>query len=710
MGPESASGPELASGPESASGLESASGPESPATIPGTADAAIDQSPAESSSHGADSLGAIEGAAVPEINGNISATDQTSHSPPEIEEAPQGSVNHQPTEPPSGETTSASPPSAFVPAAGARPSPTPPAQNPKEWKSMLLQSKTLIPFIVLTIAAVGAIIALTIVSRFSNGIASVRSSAFTIANISIGLEFLWTSIPVFLFNLYNVWFKAVVTACADRQPYVELYRQNDGASFEQSVLLDYRAYWAIKRPWIAKQRKHPLLLIGFIFSSALTIAVSSLAAHLFAANIVVKTFPRQVPQDTAFNQSSFGARSDLAPIFDVVLGTLVFGGTFPAWTTSKYCLERFPSPTIPEATRGTSNFTVEISAYSANLSCVILNQSQYTLNFSGGETEWIFTAEDRGCSLSTPLFSAESGIQRFSFYVGTFANIACSLEAGLSRLVVVTAHSPYSNLNILTDVTALSCETAYWNLSGSLTVSVDVAQSSSPAIVGYTEKNGTLITDPRPQFWKNFEAQLHEPSIIDDTGVTSASDFGYLVLEYAKYLDSVNFLDSSIIQNATESIFTAVYAVMCTSFLIQPGPDIELAGELLVPTNRLLIVAPIAYTIVGILCAFVLYAVLTYFYVETHRSILYEEPIGLAGAATLLSESPLLQDVILARKSTYSGEVCKKLLGGEDEYWKTWRTKGWRVEGWDHPPTSRIIEDSVQLPTWKASIQKNFTS
>src|SRR5271154_1404877 len=100
---------------------ESASRPESPATIPSTADAAIHQSPADSSSHGADSLGATQEAAIPGVNGNLSATDQISHSPPEIGDAPQGSVNHQPTEPPSGEATSASSPSASMPTAGASP-------------------------------------------------------------------------------------------------------------------------------------------------------------------------------------------------------------------------------------------------------------------------------------------------------------------------------------------------------------------------------------------------------------------------------------------------------------------------------------------------------------------------------------------------------------------------------------------------------------
>lgn len=481
----------------------------------------------------------------------------------------------------------------------------------------------------------------------------MRSSPFAFANFSIRLGFLWTSIPVLLFNLYNLWFKAVVTACADRQPYVELYRQNDGASFDQSVLLDYRAPWAIKKPWIAIKRKHPLLLIGFIFSYVLTVALNSLAAHLLVADTVVTTFPSQVAQDTAFNQSGFGARSDLVSIFDVVSSTLIFGGTFPAWTTSKYCLERFPSPTIPKATKGTGNFSVEISAYSANLSCVILNPSNYTLNFNETQSQWDFTAEDRGCSSSTQLFSAQLGSQSFSFYAGTFGNTDCSLEAGLSRLVVVTAKSPNPNLNTFTDVTALSCETAYWNSSGSLIVNVDIAQSLSPAIAGYTEKNGTLITNPRPQFWKNFETQLHEPAIVDNTGATSASDFRRLVLEYARYLDSVNFLDSTIIQNATESIFTATYAVMCSHFLIQPAPDTELAGTLLVPTNRLFIVEPIAYTIIGVLFAFALYAVLTYFYVETHRSILYEEPIGLAGAAALLSESPFRKGMrqIIRKKS-----------------------------------------------------------
>jgi Protein of unknown function (DUF3433) len=83
---------------------------------------------------------------------------------------------------------------------------------------------------------------------------------------------------------------------------VEIYRRNDGASSEQSIFLDYRAYWAIERPGKARQRKHPLLLIGFIFSSVLTVVLNPLVARFFVANAVVLASPRQVAQDTAFSQ------------------------------------------------------------------------------------------------------------------------------------------------------------------------------------------------------------------------------------------------------------------------------------------------------------------------------------------------------------------------------------------------------------------------
>jgi hypothetical protein len=143
---------------------------------------------------------------------------------------------------------------------------------------------------------------------------------------------------------------------------------------------------------------------------------------------------------------------------------------------------------------------------------------------------------------------------------------------------------------------------------------------------------------------------------------------------------------------------------MLQQFLIQSGAPIPLVGTLQVLANRLLVFSPIALTIMGILCVFALYGGLTFLYVETHRSILYEEPIGLAGAAALLSESRLLEDVLCVKAMRKDGKIHEQLEENDD-----WNTSGWKIHRWDSPPMSRLVKTiSAAEPSYKSSFKKNF--
>jgi hypothetical protein len=524
--------------------LESIPGPYNPSsTITATEDAAEGQGTSDSVSHEADILQAL--VSIENAPNQLHPGNETSELEPDLLNSPHEHSEH-PT--PTSSSTTNDPASSLSTG----------SNKTKEWKPILLRRCTLTFLVNVAIAAVVTIAVLLIVSRTHNGITTVGTNQISLGNISISRSILWTTLPVFLFNAYNEWFKSTVTACADRQPYVELYQQDDnGASSKQSVLLDYRAILAIKKPWIAGKRKHPLLCLGFVLSLGFSLLLSSLAAHLFVASSIILKLSRNIMQNTAFNQSGFGARSDLVPSMDVVSSTLVFGGSFPAWTTSKYCIERFSG--LGEA----GNFSLVISAYSANLSCVILDQSQYTLKKDGGSFN--FNATDGGCSLSSSdIFGANVGNSDFLIYAASFANVGCSLATGSSRLVVITGQTP-DPMNIpIGNITALSCQTTYWNISGTLDVSFESAEAPKPTILDYSESSAIVNQNPRPEFWKNFEQQLHQSSIIDPTAVTSATDFGRLVLLYAQQLDPINYIDSAIIKNATERVFTSTYSVMCS--------------------------------------------------------------------------------------------------------------------------------------------------
>jgi hypothetical protein len=213
------------------------------------------------------------------------------------------------------------------------------------------------------------------------------------------------------------------------------------------------------------------------------------------------------------------------------------------------------------------------------------------------------------------------------------------------------------------------------------------------------------MTNPRPEFWKTFESLLHEASINDGTATISATDFGRLILEYAMAFEPQAFLGSDILRNATELVFTATYAVMSRNYLVQSAATVNITGTLSISTTRLLAVTPIAYAMIGILCGVCLILILVLLYVQTHKSILYEEPKGLLGSAALLCNSDVGPQVNIIREHVTDGKIL------ESEFVKNGshlQDKGWRVEQWGNPQESRIVMTSkARRPEWKSSFKPN---
>jgi hypothetical protein len=211
------------------------------------------------------------------------------------------------------------------------------SDSEKEWVSKWLWSRVLVLFFLITIVIIAAIVALCVISEQQNGVVPVTvSQRNTIANYELGISLTWTTLPVFLLTLFGMTFSAIMNACSSRQPYVELWNQAKGATSEQSILLDYQACNLFERLWRAMKLRHPLLFVGFIFVPIVNLFLPSLAAHLFDPVIVAKTLPGIVTQNTTFNSSGITAQTDLAPIFDIVLSTLVYSAVPLLWTTPNY--------------------------------------------------------------------------------------------------------------------------------------------------------------------------------------------------------------------------------------------------------------------------------------------------------------------------------------------------------------------------------------
>jgi Protein of unknown function (DUF3433) len=588
--------------------------------------------------------------------------------------------------------------------------------EPKEWKDDWLRLPRLAFLFLITIALCGTLPALCVLSRERNGLLQVSDAPITIVKYVVSPALAWTSLPVLLVTLYGMALASVVTAALTRQPYVELWAENEGngSGLKQSILLDYKSYWLGKQLWVALKNRHLLLFVAITFTSIAKILLPSLTAHLFDATVVSTEVASVVTQNTSFNDTGFTYRTDLVPIFDIVSSTLVYGGIPPVWTTFNYSILNFSNPAIPKGNTGPNNFSVNTMAYSANLNCTVLDKTQY--NLTPNAQGWQFQgADDRGCPLTEAFLIGGLGSQNFTYYMQSFATVDCDLDAGESRLVVLSAANFNGSLTVLTNFTAISCKTAYFNTSGALDVTLDLASSPTPKIQDFTPAYITLMENPRPEFWQDFEVLLHEASINDGIATTSATDFGRLIFEYARTIEPQTFLSSDVLLNSTESIFTAVYAVMAHTFLIQPTAAIEITGTLSISTTRLLVIAPIAYAITGILCAVAFVLVCIFFYVQTHKSILYEEPKGILGWAEILSKSDLELQVskMCTSNTATAGKIVETVEKNEkdekDESLKKFRESGWRINDWKNPQESRIVmTGEARKPQLKSTFKRNF--
>lgn len=274
----------------------------------------------------------------------------------------------------------------------------------QDWTPTWLRSRYLAGFFVATLSLISAIIVLMILSRNWKGITQVKGSGTDFFSYEIGIGLSWTSLPVLIFSGYGMAYLAVVNASGDRQPYVELYDeegQEEGASFESSISLDYRSHNMFTKVWFAFKRRHLLLLIGFILAPVVTLFQTSLASHFFEAIDVIQSRPASVSVNTQFDSKGFTPRSQLIPIFELVTSTLIYGASAFPWTMSQYSFQNFSKPTFSERMVKSNNFSIKTTAYFAELDCKALRYNvDYTLTNASDTGVLELKGRDRGCPLS----------------------------------------------------------------------------------------------------------------------------------------------------------------------------------------------------------------------------------------------------------------------------------------------------------------------
>ena len=580
---------------------------------------------------------------------------------------------------------------------GALARPTEP-RPPKPWRSKSNRSANLVLLLAVGVLIIVALIVLCVLSNKHQGLADVQDKTTQKrGQIQLKLKLTWTFLPTLFFSAYNLWHAAAVRAFAMRQPYVELSKSN-GAPANKSILLDYTTYTKFTA-WIhAKRRQHRMLAFCLVVELLFGLGMPALAAALFSSNgQILKTFP-SVEALTYFNDSGLVPEASLVSMYGTVAATELYGGRKPPWLSD---YEVFNAISIPTLTRGglaQSNLTANTSAYSLEAGCRFIPPDEFELKLDG--SEWRMRAKDRGCQLEHRLLGpvgTNNSTREFRTWMQTFSNLGCGLQAGWSRIVVIGAQQPDEDRDLVNQ-SVISCSASYFSSTGELTLSLDPSGINEPVISKPFRIREKILRDsPRPLFADIFEDRLPQDVTFDSQAQASANAFGRLILGYSQKHRPGSYLRPEAVLNSTKQILGAIFPLMVQQNLVaevtsnrnvSDNPN-QSRGILYQNRQRLVVIQPIAYTLMIFLALTVASTSYIFVSIRTSPIGLYEEPQGLFSAARILRDSDLPGDI-------------ERLIedGNEEASWKTRETWGksqdllnsrWKMHDWQNPRQMRLV-------------------
>ncbi|KAK4958495.1 hypothetical protein LTR10_004923 [Elasticomyces elasticus] len=551
---------------------------------------------------------------------------------------------------------------------GARkPKPKPSKQKLEPWRSSMLRARTLTIVSVLQLAIVCSLATLSFISSRDNGFIAVNRQfaiKFGFIQGSMNAAFLWTTVPTLFMNMVALFWVSIVAEYASEMP---LRSVQEGASMHKTVLLDYRrhpTFYVYVRAW---KNGHRLLSCCMLSALVAAVVLGPFGARLF--QVIAPTFEANVE----LFQRSFYNVSGLVPLIDYhrVIGHVsarrVYNGQWPAYTDGTYAV---PNYTLPLPQAGVFNITevsVDGAAYSATLSCRILQEYNISSSPAGdGQTVIELSANDRGCDISL-----KAGVGRgMQLLLKTVTNNDCPEDAGYSRIIFLAGS--YSSLAayLIDSMSVFACMPTYTTTIGKIVVPLDFSSLTFQPQVGSE-------TDVRPTNWKQFEDPLIALSNFGDIDSPDfTSQFGTLMLEMIRVAEHNNVLDVQSLMDAASTAFSSAYAILTGTHLFDSGQtDQSVPGRVRFSQTRLATVPWSVYTSIIILALLLVLSVWLNIVIYRRSPMLAEEPRGLLGAMSILHGSnlgELLEDE--EWRSAYGGRFYewlkhKFILGQERCRW-----------------------------------------
>lgn len=362
-----------------------------------------------------------------------------------------------------------------------------PQVNLEEWKSWKIKYPWLSFLLLITISLIATIITLDIASRRNNGFAPLTSAPGFLARDPAIERAIWaqgilyTSFPAFIMTLYRTMWESTVAAFADRQPYVDL-KKTRGRPAKATIMLDYKTEPALWVYMLAFQNKHYLLGLCLSTSVLLGLLVVPLVAFLFTTDSFASNTMLPVSILTTFDPKMvFPDPPDLRLSLNSAAAMRLQDARGPPWTDGEFAFPKF----LPSTSIGDGNATIETTAYSSDIDCEYMPESDYTKvvvppgtpGFSTRATTIQITANDRGCDIAGqisiitisefPDVPGMPGLNPPQNILKVWSTLTCSADSGWTRLSILTARYVNSSTGI-TNFSLISCIPSYRMTPGTL--------------------------------------------------------------------------------------------------------------------------------------------------------------------------------------------------------------------------------------------------
>lgn len=512
------------------------------------------------------------------------------------------------------------------------------------WISIVLKPWTMFGFVFLAAVMIAGIIVLTVLSKQRSGFVAISGDSFFALGSSWELNLLWTALPSLIFRLTVMYWDAIVAGFVDRQPYVELSRsqENGGVPFKKSILLDYRTTFSPFRWFAAFKNAHVLIglsiLLGLIFS---TIA-APLASALIVPRVVSRLSTVSIVAATAYDDLALNATTNWKPVFDKVSTVVLYNGEASPWTNDDFAFPAFAidSGTINSATA--SNITTTVHGTTAELDCVdVANYQASTASTVDILTRIKLQGSDRGCAFEYGFGTANTT----EVHLETFTT-ECSADVGeyKGRLVFVAGKHDASLQLPLSNISVISCIARYRTAEGQLTFST----ASNVTGIGFRSTTGmTESGNPRASV---IESNLFLSTDFSLNAPWSTSHFGSIVLYLAMQKTASAYLGVDTLMQSIQTVFKSTFITASAMYSFPRTSDrASVAATLSEAQTRLFVIEWVAGTSIAMLALCLLLAVLIWFAVQRHGTMLDEEPQGSLSAAGILHGSDIFARLIDSR-------------------------------------------------------------